>query len=205
MTKSGKERLIEAVYRYWREGIMVLGLGLVAAGLSTILKGSSSSEIEIIPAQEAGQVSNQLVVDIQGAVMKPGVYKLNLDSRVNDLLIACGGLSQEADREWVAKNLNRAAVLVDGAKIYIPQLDEKVGQVAGSQSRSLPAQAGLININQAGQSQLETLSGIGPSFARKIIEYREAHGGFKSTEELMAVPGIGKKTFDRLKDEITIY
>jgi len=201
----GQERLVKTIYRYWREGVTVLGFGLVAIGLATIFKGGSSSEIEIIPAQETEQVSSQLVVDIQGAVMKPGVYKLNLGSRVNDLLIACGGLSQEADREWVAKNLNRASVLVDGAKIYIPQLDERMGQVSGSQSGNLPAQTGLVNINQAGQSQLETLSGIGPGFAQTIIEYREAHGGFKSTEELMAVPGIGRKTFDRLKDEITIY
>jgi len=199
MAGFGKEQSINIVYRYWREGVMVLGFGLVAAGLATIFKGTSSSEIEIIPAQEVEQVSSQLVVDIQGAVIKPGVYKLDLGSRVNDLLIVCGGLSQEADRKWVAKNLNRASVLVDGAKIYIPQVDEKAGQVAGSQSGN------LVNINQADLSRLETLSGIGPSFAQKIIEYREAHGGFKSTEELMAVPGIGRKTFDRLKDKITIY
>jgi len=185
---------LQTISRHWREGVIVLGLSLVALGLAVLFRSDSSSEIEIIPAQKP----SRLVVDIEGAVINPGVYELKSGSRINDLLIACGGLSQEADRDWVAKNLNLASPVIDGAKIYIPQAGEE-GAVVGA------AAAGLVNINQADASLLETLPGIGPSFAQKIIDYRQANQGFKSVEELMAVPGIGKKTYDRLRDEVTVF
>jgi len=200
-----KEVVIETIGRYWQKLIFVLGLGLVAVGIASFFPSRSSSEVEIItsPAETAsGAESRQtlITVDIEGAVLKPGIYELPEGSRVNDLLVACRGLSAEADREWVAQNLNKAAMLSDGGKFYIPKIGEKqkpvvAGDVGGQQT---------VSLNQATLTDLQTLPGIGPSFAQKIIDYREAQGGFKSVEELMAVPGIGAKTYAKLKDKITL-
>lgn len=202
MGKSSQEKLVKLIYRYWRQGVAVLGLGLVAVGLGSIFQPNNSSEIEIIPAQER-EKTQEVIVDIAGAVVKPGVYTLPFDSRLNDLLVACGGLSEEADRDWVEKNLNRAAPLIDGAKIYIPAQHEEMGIVSGAKTGGLTAS--LVNLNQADSVLLETLPGVGPATAKKIIDYREAQGRFTSIEELMAVPGIGKKTFENLKELITVY
>ncbi len=178
---------------------MFIGLGLVAAGLALVFKPQSSLEVEIIPAESDNQMQ-EVLVDIEGAVVSPGVYRLSAGSRINDLLISCQGLSEDADREWVAKNLNKAALLIDGAKIYIPQKGESTSAVAGSKT-----ERGLVNINQADAVLLETLPGIGPSFAKKIVDYRKINGGYKSLEELMAVSGIGKSLYSQVKDLITIY
>jgi len=190
----------EQGYRYWRSIALVGGILLAATGLWLILPQDSPQEIEIIPA-ETEKEETEVIVDIAGAIRKPGVYSLPAGSRIQDLLIACGGLSQTADREWVAKNLNRAAPLTDGVKIYIPHQQEERGKIAGSHTQA----GNLVNINQAEAALLESLPGIGPSMAQRIIEYRQSQGGFKSLEELMAVPGIGPKTFHRLKDQITLF
>ncbi len=193
-----EKSLKTSFFRYGREVLVFVGLGLAATGLALAFKPSSSSEVEIIPVHEEIQ-PEELLVDIEGAVIAPGVYRLSDGSRINDLLILCQGLSIDADRDWVSKNLNKAAPLTDGAKIYIPKVGESSGSVAGA------TEQGLININQADANLLETLPGIGPSFAKKIIDYRESSGGYKSLEELMAVSGIGKSLYLQIKDLVTIY
>lgn len=187
--------MIETIYRYWRGIVMALGVGLLVLGATVVFK-QDAPEIEIIPAPEKQPSGEKLIVDIEGAVIKPGIYQLPPESRLNDLLIACGGLDQEADRDWVAKNLNLALPLLDGAKIYVPEAGEILGNLQTDRK---------VNLNNAQASELETLPGIGPSFAQKIIEYRQKNNGFKSVEEIMAVSGIGQKTFERIKDKITIY
>ena len=205
MGKSGQENLVKLIYRYWQQGVVVLGLGLAAVGLGSIFQPNNSSEIEIIPAQEQ-EKTQEIVVDIAGAVVKSGVYTLPFDSRLNDLLINCGGLSEKADRDWVEKNLNRAAPLIDGAKIYIPVQNEETGTVSGARTGGLSVSlVDKVNLNQADSLLLETLPGVGPVTAKKIIDYREVQGRFASIEELMAVPGIGKKTFESLRELITVY
>lgn len=196
----------------------LLGLLLVGVGL-VFTKASRQQEtgIEILPAEE-GEVTgssekSSLFVDIAGAVINPGVYELPRESRINDLLVAAGGLSSEADREWVEANLNRAQELTDGVKVYIPSRREaesettiKSGVVAGGQKYFgvLEQKTGLVNINTASQNELDSLPGIGPAYAQRIIDYRESHGGFKSIEEVKNVSGIGQKTFEKIKDKITI-
>lgn len=184
------------IHQHWSQFVLVLGLVISAVGLGSIFKPQfSSPEIEIIKAdqQEEGK---EIIADIEGAVVKPGVYTLSSGSRLNDLFIACGGLKEGADRAWVEKNLNKALVLTDGAKIYIPTQGE---EVKGSEV------GGVINLNSATLKELETLPGVGPSMAQKIISYREDNGGFSSIEELMSVPGIGRKTFEELKELVSIY
>jgi len=187
-----QEKAVLKIFHYWRQGVILLGLVLAGWGLRQLFF-PSSPPVEVI--EDSQPEEKLVVVDVQGAVMKPGVYQLPQGSRVQDLLIACGGLASRADRDWVAKNINRAALLRDGAKFYFPFQGEVQGAVS---------EGGKININQATAKELEQLPGIGPSFAQKIVNYRLQHGGFRSLEEIMLVEGIGEKLFEKIKDKITL-
>lgn len=186
----------------------LLGIVLLAGGILTVLFLSSrgKTEIEILETQEESE-ETEIVVDLQGAVQRPGIYKLEKESRVNDLLTLAGGLSEKADREWLSKNINLAQKLSDGIKIYIPFAGEVggpqsyQGEVAGLASENLSEK---ININMASSKELERLTGIGPATASKIINFRQENGFFASIEEIMKVPGIGQKTFEKIKNQITV-
>jgi len=192
--------------KYGRFGFLGMGLGLIILGVffSFLKQGKRASDVEFLglPVQEEEKkkINAEVVVDVAGAIEKPGIYRLKADARINEAIEAAGGFSSQADQEWISRNLNLATKLSDGQKIYIPKKGEakKAGQeILGSSQQK-------ININSASQSELETLSGIGPSFAQRIIEYRQKNGGFKTVEEIMAVPGIGKKTFEKIKEKITV-
>ena len=147
-----------------------------------------------------------IFVDIGGAVKNPMLAELPDGSRVDDAIQAAGGLRQEADMT----NVNRAEFLVDGQKIFIPSLalDEDGNLIegasqAGSYSASEAGASDKVNINTADSTQLQTLSGVGPATAQKIIDYRQSNGSFSSIEDIKNVSGIGDKTFEKLKDHIT--
>lgn len=170
-----------------------------------------SGEITGISESEPGFSKDEEIlikVDVSGAVNSPGVCELSEGARIEDAIGQSGGFSDEADREWVSKNLNLAAKLFDGDKLYIPKKGEVVGATvvgggalsAGSQK---PAVGGLININTASQSELESLDGIGPSIAQKIIAYRSGNP-FDNIEEIMEVKGIATGKFEGIKDRITV-
>lgn len=172
--------------------------------------------------QKQGKVkgTSLITVEISGAVKNPGVYNLEPGQRVEDLINKAGGL-KNADPEFLAETLNRARKLQDGEKIFIPQeqllaegaqpTDSKTqekalntAQNATSSSKSSSATTFPININKASASQLEALPGIGPVYAQRIIEYRQSHGGFKNKEEIKEIKGIGDKTYEKIKDLISI-
>ena len=195
---------------------ILLGTGavflLVGIGLNLRQRYGQEEGVEIISAEEevvpTVSVPDQKIwAEVAGSVMGAGVYELEGGARVNDLLVESGGLSAEADREWVEKNLNRARKLKDGEKIYIPKAGEEVpvniadlgsgGEVKGESNE-------LVNLNTASQTGLESLSGIGPAFAGRIIEYREKNGGFRDINEVKLVSGIGEKLFEKIKDGIGI-
>jgi len=187
-------------------GILLLTIGVVYL----VVFSSKDPQIEIVPSGEESKESSEvLFVHIEGAVEKPGLYKLSSDSRVNDILVAAGGLSDQADRDWFTKNVNIAQKLSDGIKIYIPSIGElKTGEVAGlgivAGFETIGGLEDKVNLNSASVSQLDNLPGIGPATAQKIIDYRQNNGFFSKIEELMKVPGIGEKTFEKLKEKITI-
>lgn len=149
-----------------------------------------------------------IFVDIGGAVKTPMLAELPDGSRVDDAIQAAGGLKTEAD----LSNINRAEFLTDGQKVFIPSLalDEDGNVIEGSVSSGMvtnsesAAATGKVNINSADSEQLQTLSGVGPATAQKIIDYRQSNGSFSSVEDLKNVSGIGDKTFEKLKDDITI-
>ena len=177
---------------------------MVSIGITLILIGVAQhfhwlgNEVDGVSIIRVGEDSG-LAVDIAGAVVKPGVYQLSSNSRVNDLLVACGGLTQWVNQRFVERDLNRARLINDGEKIYIPYIGEEIAGAA------LSVQSGSkIDINKAAAGELESLSGIGFVYASAIIEYRQDKGNFFSIEEIKNVPGIGEKTFEKIKDSITI-
>lgn len=140
-------------------------------------------------------------VHIAGAVERPGVYQLPAGARVNEAL-KLAGILPEADPHA----LNLAAPLSDGQQIIVPRVGEE-GKIItqGPAGSGMGKLQGKININTAGPEELDTLPGIGPSLAQRIIEYRQQHGPFRSIEDLQNVPGIGDKRWETLKDLITVH
>jgi len=193
---------------------ILLGTGavflLVGIGLNLRQRYGQEEGVEIISAEEEvvpTQFSDQEIwVEVAGSVMTPGVYELEGGARVNDLLVKGGGLSAEANREWVEKNLNLARKLTDGEKIYVPKTGEEEVFLKKESSEEVRgvSSSGLVNLNTASQGELESLSGIGPAFAGRIIEYREKNGGFRDINEVKLVSGIGEKLFEKIKDGISI-
>jgi competence protein ComEA len=145
-------------------------------------------------------VPKNVVVHIAGAVMQAGVFTLPAGSRVMDALKIAGGPSQGADLNAI----NLAALLVDGQQIRIPSLDEP-GYINQSVTvRGSKTADAKVSINMADLNALDTLPGIGPSMAQKIIDYRRANGPFQSLEDLKKVPGIGESKYQNLKEKITL-
>jgi len=193
------------------DGLLVLGFLLVILGIGMNFKDQFLVESEKVKVESKNispvikndvQVDSEVVIDISGEVMKPGVYKLKNGLRIEDVLIMVGGLNAKADRDWVDKNLNRAEKVYDGQKIYIPnKLESEKFQVKSSSSLS---DNKVIRLNSASLEELDKLDGVGPAIAQRIIDYRTENGGFKSVEEIKLVPGIGDKMFEKIKDEIQL-
>lgn len=142
-------------------------------------------------------------VDVKGAVNRPGVYIADSGDRVIDLIADAGDFTNEADKDQV----NLAQVVEDQMVILVPRIgDESLvsGGAIGSVTSSGGSSDGKINLNTATQAELETLTGVGPSKALSIIEYREKTGKFQSVEDLKKISGIGDKTFEKLKDSIKV-
>jgi len=155
---------------------------------------SSSLELEENPLEE-----ENLVVDVKGAIKFPGVYEMKLGDRVIDVIEQAGGLHENAD----SNNVNFAMKLVDEMVLYIPIVGEELTPeptVGGVQNQG----DGKVNLNKASEAELQTLTGVGPAKATAIIEYRDQNGGFKKVEEVMEISGIGEKTFEKFKDQITV-
>lgn len=160
--------------------------------------------------------SGQIVVDVDGAVAHPGLYKLPPGSRVQAALAAAGGLSPQAD----AHRINRAAKLHDGQKLYVLSQGESAPPLAASNGQGCEGQSctsadgadagsdaegqGLVNINTANATQLTQLPGVGPAIAQKIIDYRTANGPFTSVDDLTKVPGIGAAKLAQIKSHARV-
>ena len=149
----------------------------------------------------------EVYVDVDGAVVKPGVYRLKDGARVSQAIDAAGGLTAEAD----VTGLNRASKITDGQKIYVPTVGEQQAAAVSDGTDSGTATApgagsssGLVNINTASAAELQTLSGIGPSMAQSIIDERTQNGAFTSVDDLMRVSGIGEKKLAKIKDCICV-
>ena len=189
------------------DGLLILGFTLVILGIGINFKEqfTEKNKAEIVTKKvEAtekndAQVANEVTIDISGEVANPGVYKLQKGAILDEVLITAGGLTDKANLSWIDKNLNKAEKVTDGQKIYIPnKLEDETVILGVSTSRN------IVKINTASAEDLDTLEGVGPAIAQRIIDYRTENGGFKSVEEIKLVPGIGGKMFEKIKDEIQL-
>lgn len=157
---------------------------------------------EPLEQEEEEQEEVIIKVDVKGAVNRPGVYIADSGDRVIDLIADAGDFTSEANKDQV----NLAQVVEDQMVILVPEIgDEGVGGVTTGPETSLGGSSdGKINLNTATQAELETLTGVGPSKALSIIDYREKTGKFQSVEDLKKISGIGDKTFEKLKDSIKV-
>lgn len=184
-------------------GKIVFGVlcGLAGAGLILLaISRPRGPAVELLPPGTPEPV----VVYVDGAVVHPGLYTLPAGARVGSAIDEAGGFLDEAD----SHSLNLAATLVDGERLLVPTaITAQATQIPDAPQTSdltAPAIRDRININTASQAELESLPGIGPVLAQAIIEYRQANGPFKTIEELIDVPGIGPKTFEKIKALITV-
>lgn len=153
--------------------------------------------------------NTDILIHVSGCVKNNTVVTLPEGSRINDAIEVAGGLTADAD----LTNINLAYILEDGEKIYIPKKGEEVETNSEANSGHTEASAptsyssnktSKININKATQAELETIPGIGPSTALKIINYREENGKFTSIEDIKNVSGIGDAKYENMKDYITV-
>jgi competence protein ComEA len=151
------------------------------------------------PSNESNQSPALIKVYVAGQVRNPGVITLQEGDRVTDAIDLAGGCLPEAD----LSGINLALKVKDEGMYYVPSIGEEVPTEVHEIISGLEGD-GKININLADQSQLETLPGIGPSKSQKILKYREENGSFESIEEIMNIAGIAEKTFENLKDLITV-
>lgn len=209
--KPDSEDISIKLAQYWKTYRVPIILGLVSiffiiVSLTILIKSvQTTSPITFTSdtATVAGVMRGEVVVDVSGGVVRPGVYTLALGSRVEDAMAAAGGLSVDVDNERLAKVVNRAAKLSDGAKIYIPKVDDTMtgpGPVSDETSYNIVTGLHPVSVNAASQSDLETLSGIGPTTAKKIISGRP----YTSLEELVAKKAMGQALFEKLRSQLTL-
>ncbi|MCU1440704.1 MAG: ComEA family DNA-binding protein [Rhodoglobus sp.] len=182
-----------------RTGAVVV-LVLVALGcavlVSAVTRGAPASEVARQEPETSATAFGgaAIFVHVLGAVEHPGLYELREGDRAVDAVAAAGGFLDTADQA----QLNLARFVVDGEQISVPVVGETTVSAPG-----LTAQ-GLVNINTADAAALETLPRVGPAMAARIIAWREANGRFTAVEDLMNVSGIGDRTFEGLKDLVTV-
>jgi competence protein ComEA len=138
--------------------------------------------------------ATRLVVDVVGAVRRPGLYRLEQGARIADAVARAGGATRKAQ----LASINLAAPLADGEQVVVPTSGPS--PAAGNASAAGTATSGPVHLSTATLEQLDSLPGIGPVTAQKILDYRQKHGAFTSADELDAVPGIGPARLDQLKD-----
>ena len=163
----------------------------------------NEAELSEIPQEE---IQAEIFVDVCGAVANPGVYEMDADSRVFQVIEAAGGFLPEA----ASASVNQAQPVSDGQQIYVPTQEEveegtmpaviQQTETAGDSDMA----EGVVNINTAAADILKSLSGIGDAKAQAILAYREEYGAFSAIEEIMQVPGIKESTFSAIKDKITV-
>jgi len=176
---------------------LLFGL-FVAVLVWVVARNPSGQAVTLLPVP----TEKPIVIQVTGAVPRPGVYALAQGSRVQDAISAAGGFLIDADKTGI----NLARALEDGEQLDIPSSDGSSPVIEDTPTALVlsGAEADLININTASSTELDTLPGIGPTTAQKIIDYRTQNGPFVSIEDIINVSGIGPGTYEKLKDKITV-
>lgn len=195
-----------------RESSLADESNITEAGANQSAPASDAASTE---ADEAEADRSELCVYVCGEVVNPGVYTLSGGTRVCDAIELAGGFTETAAADY----LNQAEYVTDSQKLYVPSQDEVtrlieegVGFQDGSTQSITPdasqaanaASTGKININTADVSELTTITGIGETRAKAIVDYRTEHGSFKDTKDITNVSGIGDATYEKIKDSICV-
>ena len=179
-----------------KKALAIIAILVVFISAAFISRGSSHEVVTGPIVTEISAPPQFVVVDVAGAVRKPGVYSLPINSRVNKAIKAAGGLKIGAD----ASDVNQARILNDGEQIYIPPAT----QSSTGSSRTTIRKSGPVMINRATIKEFESLDGIGPVLAARIVTYRKVNGPFTAIEDLLKVPGIGASTFAKFKAKLRV-
>jgi competence protein ComEA len=163
-----------------------------------ILRGAAAPVDQVVVDETpvASAPASEVYVHVAGAVAAPGLYVLPANARVVDAVAAAGGLADDAD----GAAINLARTLADGEQLHVPRLGESPPLTS---AQSAPGE-GRVDLNTADASLLDTLPRIGPALAERIIAWRDENGRFTSVEDLLAVPGIGDKMLEALRDLVTV-
>lgn len=201
--EDGIDRIIAKIrnfcmkYKYIIFVIMAISVGIYIVDYIRSDKESKQIEKyyeEVSSTNVQAQVQESIVVHIDGAVEKPGVYELPMNSRINDLINVAGGVTKDA----VMTNVNLARYVQDGEKIYVYRQGEEEIELQNETS------SGKINVNTATKEQLMSLPGIGQTTAINILEYIKSHGKLKNIEDIQNVKGIGESKYVKIKDLIDV-
>ena len=176
------------------------GSGAAGGGAAAGAKGGAAPDGASSSVSVERADGGRVTVHVAGAVRRPGVYRLAAGARVDDALRSAGGARDGADLTAV----NLAAKLEDGRQVLVPERAAARPAAGGASGGAPGAPAAPINLNTATLEQLDTLDGIGPGIAQRILDYREQHGGFSRVEELGEVPGIGAKRLATLTPLVTV-
>jgi competence protein ComEA len=187
-----------AMLRNYKIPLLLGGISVLTIVVSIVLlvKSTQTTEPVRFSSEEASGSAlgaAAITVDIEGAIANPGVYTLPAGNRVEDAITAAGGLGSVVDEVVFAKTINRAAKLVDGAKLYIPLLSSSGLRTVGSVSN-------LVSVNTGTESELDSLPGVGPVTAQKIIDNRP----YQTLEELVSKKAVGAALFEKIKDQLSL-
>ena len=178
----------------------LIAVSLVAITFSVFLflttRGSAIAQESPKPVLSISPIQSTILIHVAGKVKTPGVYPLLQGSRVADAIKAAGGALKGVD----TSEINLARVLVDGEQIYVGY----VSKLSATNPKSTKKFTGIININRATKSEFDSLAGIGPVIAGRIVTYRNQNGSFMAIEDLLKVSGVGPKTLEKIRSRLTL-
>ncbi len=189
---------------YKKSLLVLLVIALFSAGITYYRL--NNQDIDIIDNEEEltdNTPNSMITVYVSGEVNKPGLIQIDSNARVSDAITACGNFTPLADKNAI----NLAQKLSDGTHIQVPTIKNSANTTSSTNNSSNSPNDksnDLVNINTATKEELDTLPGVGPATAEKILNYRQEHGNFQSIEDLKNVKGIGEAKFNKLQDKISI-
>jgi competence protein ComEA len=183
-----------------KRSLLALSAIVVATSAFFVVRGTSQEVQLVAPELTVTESVAQVTVDVAGAVNKPGVYSLPINSRVIDALKAAGDTLKGAD----LSDINLARVIKDGEQVYIYPPQKGGSSIRLSPQRAKAKQTGPIALNRASAKELESLDGIGPVLAARIVAYRKVNGPFLNVEDLLKVSGIGTAKFGQFKEKLRV-
>ena len=181
-----------------KRALLLLFALVCVISFAVVARGHSQPVVETAPIVIAPP---KVMVDVAGAVKSPGVYELPGNSRVIDAIAAAGGAVAHAD----TSDINLARIIKDGEQVYVDLLTVSPSSVQGGPvKRAVKRKSGPININRATAGELDSLPGIGPVLASRIIDYRKSNGPYTSVDDLQKVSGIGSAKFAQFKSKVRV-